>query len=143
QPLVALLREHMLALKRMAERMTAAQAEEIAPATAALAAACLNGSLEDIALGAGRPTLRDATLAERCRRFVAANLSRPDVTPGLVATEMGMSRTQLYRLFEPEGGIAHYVRERRLRRALAALGDRTARDRPIYDIALASGFTSD
>ena len=142
EPMVTLLRQHMLALKRLADRMTASQAVEIAPATAALAAACLNGSMDDITLGAGRPTLRDATIMERCRRFIEANLSRPDLAPGMVATEMGVSRTRLYQLFERHGGIAHYIRDRRLRRALLALADSAARDRPIYDIALASGFTS-
>ena len=143
EPMVALLRDHMLSLKRLAPRMTAAQAVEIGPATAGLAAACLNGSMEDIALGAGRPTLREASIMERCRRFVEANLSRADLTPALVAAELGLSRTRLYELFERRGGIARYIRDRRLRRALLALTDRGARDRPIYDIALASGFTSD
>lgn len=143
EPMVALLRDHMLSLKRLAPRMTAAQAVEIGPATAGLAAACLNGSMDDIALGAGRPTLREASVMERCRTFVEANLSRADLTPALVATELGMSRTRLYQLFERRGGIARYIRDRRLRRALLALTDRGARDRPIYDIALAAGFTSD
>jgi AraC-like DNA-binding protein len=143
EPLVTLLREHMLTLKRLADRMTLAQAVEIGPATAGLAAACLNGSMDGATLGTGRPTLRDTTIMARCKRFIDANLSRSDLTPNLVAAEVGVSRTRLYQLFEGHGGIAHYIRERRLRRALLALADQTARDRPIYDIALASGFGSD
>lgn len=143
QPMVALLRDHMCSLKRIAGQVGAAQAQELAPATAALAAACLNGSLDDLPLGPGRPTLRETTLVARAKRFIEDNLAHPDLTPARVASATGVSRTRLYDLFEPYGGVAAHIRERRLRRALLVLTDPAAADRPIYDIALDCGFASD
>lgn len=142
EPLVALLRDHMLSLQRLAGQMTVAQAREIAPATAGIVAACLNGSQEDISLGAGRPTLREASVLARCRRFVEANLSSPELGPEAVAAAVGVSRTRLYALFREQGGIAGYIRHRRLRGALAALVSADQQHRSILDIALAFGFSS-
>lgn len=142
EPMVALLRDHLLSLKRLAARMTVAQAAETAPATAGLVAACLNGSVEDIPTGETRPTLRDALLIRRSREYIDANLSAPDLAPDMIARAVGVSRAHLYRLFQPQGGVSNYIRDRRLRCALLTLGDPSQRDRPIYDIALDYGFTS-
>ena len=142
EPMVALLRDHLLSLKRLAGRMTAAQAAEAASATAGLVAACLNGSVEDITVGEARPTLRDSLVIRRSKDFIDQHLSDPDLTPDMVAKAVGVSRANLYRLFQPQGGVSNYIRDRRLRSALLALGDPSQRDRPIYDIALDYGFTS-
>lgn len=140
EPMVNLLRDHMLSLKRLAPRMTAPQAVEIAPATAALAAACLNAAVgDDPDMQAG------VTLAQlgRLRRFIEGQLSNPDLSADWIARQVGVSRSKLYALFESYGGVASYVRERRLRQALLALTDRQTRPRSIHDIARAAGYAND
>src|SRR3546814_14522041 len=47
------------------------------------------------------------------------------------------------RMFEPVGGIAQYIRDRRLRRAMLELRDVEFRHHPIYEIALRAGFSSE
>ena len=141
EPMVQLLRDHMVSLKSLAHRMTARQGIEIAPATIGLVAACLNAAVsDDVPEQRAGVAMAQLTVI---RRFIETNLSEPDLSAEWIARRVGASRSKLYQLFEIYGGIAAYVRERRLRRALLALSDPKSRHRPIYDIALASGYTSD
>lgn len=140
EPMVRLLRDHMNSLKQLSTRMTAAQALEIAPATVGLAAACLSAAVSDAPNQQAGVSIAQIAMI---RRVIDANLCDAELSPDWVARRAGVSRTKLYELFEDYGGIANYIRERRLRRALLALADKRARNRPIYDIALASGYTSD
>jgi AraC-like DNA-binding protein len=57
-----------------------------------------------------------------------------------IARLSGISRSKLYRLFEPEGGVAAHVQRLRLERARAALADPANRDLPIVAVAERSGF---
>ena len=53
---------------------------------------------------------------------------------------LGLSRSSLHRLFEQEGGVQAFIRERRLEAARLALGDPANRE-PIYAIAERLGFS--
>lgn len=141
EPMVKLLRDHMRSLKTLAGRMTARQAVEIAPATVGLTAACLNAAV-DQEVPDQREGVAMAQLAV-IRRFIEENLSEPDLSADWIARRVGVSRSKLYSMFDAFGGVTAYVRDRRLRRALLALTDKASMHRPIYDIALASGYTSD
>ncbi|HEY9568748.1 MAG TPA: helix-turn-helix transcriptional regulator, partial [Thalassobaculum sp.] len=77
------------------------------------------------------------------RRLIDASLSDAGLTPDLLAQQLGVSRAKLYRMFEPVGGIAQYIRDRRLRRAMLELRDVEFRHHPIYEIALRAGFSSE
>jgi AraC-like DNA-binding protein len=48
------------------------------------------------------------------RRFIERNLTSPDLDIDMIAESFGLSRASLYRLFQPLGGIAGYIRKRRL-----------------------------
>jgi len=56
-----------------------------------------------------------------------------------LARLLGLSRSALYRLFEPDEGVADFIRNRRLQRMRAALAD-PADHRRISEKAYASGF---
>lgn len=141
EPMVTLLRDHMVSLKNLAGQMSLQQAVEIAPATVGLAAACLNAAVdqETPAQSAGVAKAQLTVI----RRFIETHLAEPELCADWVARHVGVSRSKLYKLFDPFGGVGAYIRDRRLRRALLALSDRRERHRPIYDIALDAGYSSD
>ncbi|MFT4130439.1 helix-turn-helix domain-containing protein [Labrys sp. (in: a-proteobacteria)] len=78
---------------------------------------------------------------ERARRFIRSNLQTTAITPELLCRELGISRTHLYQLFEPSGGVVHYIQKQRLLAAHAALSDPSDR-RLIAEIAESFGFAS-
>lgn len=140
QPLAGLLRDHMVSLDKNARELTLPQALQIAPTTIGLLAACLNGTPgED-----PRPHLAVASAqGSAVRRFIEAHLTEPELSVDWILTQLPMSRTRLFDLFEPHGGVANYIRERRLRRALSELQRHPARELRILDLALQSGYASD
>ncbi|WP_158964944.1 AraC-like ligand-binding domain-containing protein [Chachezhania sediminis] len=122
--------------------MTLADAAELAPATARLSEALLN-----VGTGHSRPEM-DASAADQvlclaARRLIESHLTDPDMDPDKVASMLGVSRSKLYRVFAPMGGIAAHIRNRRLKRSSADLLDRNRADRPIYEIAFKWAFTSE
>jgi AraC-like DNA-binding protein len=80
---------------------------------------------------------------ERIQRHIAAVLTSPDLLPEALCTRFNVSRTQLYRLFEPLGGVAGYIQTKRLARAYSDLADPKQSHRRVYDIAFDLGFASE
>lgn len=83
----------------------------------------------------GRMTL------DAMRAYIAQHLAEP-LTPDMLCRQFACSRAQLYRLFQPLGGVAAYVREERLKCCWRELTHGNAGTRRIVDVALAWGFTS-
>jgi AraC-like DNA-binding protein len=75
-------------------------------------------------------------------RFIESNLAARDLGPERIARTFGLSRASLYRLFKPVGGVASYVRARRLNRARQELLAAGLDNRRIGPIAYQSGFRS-
>ena len=65
----------------------------------------------------------DGGLFALARTIVQEHLSRPTLSPEFIAGQMQISRTTLYRLFEPEGGVMHFVQGQRLEAVRDALAD--------------------
>ncbi|OWT73564.1 MULTISPECIES: helix-turn-helix domain-containing protein [unclassified Achromobacter] len=74
------------------------------------------------------------------RRYIETHLHAPQLTPEMVLEASEMSRPTLYRLFEHEGGLAAYIRGRRLRMAAATLSSQPGR--PVSEVAYSLGFQS-
>lgn len=140
EPMVQLLRDHMISLKRLSNQMSGKQALDVAPATVGLAAACLNGAANDNPDQISGVAMAQVT---KVRRFIEGHLDRPSLSANWIAGQVGVSRSRLYTLFEPFGGVANYIRDRRLRKALLELAQPNIIRRTIYDIALSAGYTSD
>jgi AraC-like DNA-binding protein len=79
---------------------------------------------------------------DRAVAVLAANLSHPAMTPERLAERVGVSRTSLYRLFAPYGGVAAYQLKLRLDASLKALLDRSSKSLSISSVALQNGFSS-
>lgn len=109
----------------------------LAAATRAMILACVSPSADHIEAAEG-PIAN--VLLERARQFVHNRLLDPKLGSELVRRELGISRTRLYNLFEPFGGVMHYIQHRRLLNAYAALTDPNDR-RLIFQIAEERGFS--
>ncbi|MGI9212935.1 MAG: helix-turn-helix domain-containing protein [Methylococcaceae bacterium] len=80
---------------------------------------------------------------EAIKDYISNHLANPDLTPDKLAARFFMSRASLYRLFTREGGLAAYIRQERLDRALRLLGHPAHKHRYISDIAASVGFYDD
>ena len=60
---------------------------------------------------------------ERVRRVIRKHLRTPTFRPSILYRLVGMSRSNLYRLFEDTGGVARYIQRERLLEAHAVLTD--------------------
>lgn len=135
---IGLLSDHMLSLYRRLPQLTAAEAESTAEATIRLLSACLAPSAERIDRASAAV---DRTLLTRARRYIDERIDDPDLTPAAICAAVGVSRSNLYRLFENSGGVARCIQERRLRLGHAALRD-PVRRRSVSEVAYACGFRS-
>ena len=82
-------------------------------------------------------------MRQRIQRHITAHLESSALHTEALCAEFRISRSQLYRLFEPLGGVAHYIQEQRLTRACAELCNPAHDHRRIYEIAFALGFSSE
>jgi AraC-like DNA-binding protein len=76
------------------------------------------------------------------KRHIAGHLTDA-LAVGELTGQFQISRASLYRLFEADGGLAHYVREQRLNHALRLLIAPGARDHRLIDLAVDLRFSSD
>ncbi|TCS13963.1 helix-turn-helix domain-containing protein [Caulobacter sp. BK020] len=132
-----LLIEHLTAVTRWFPQLLPQTLPGITRATIALLGACL-------AMEAGRADfgMRESPVLARARAYVEHNLLEPSLNPARISEALGVSRSTLYRLFEPLGGVTAYIWERRLHLARAALLD-PKRGRRISEIAFQCGFSSE
>jgi AraC-like DNA-binding protein len=74
---------------------------------------------------------------------IADNLQTDALTADELCRHFRISRATLYRLFEADGGLAHYVREQRLNLAFRELIAPSAQDMRLIDLAVGMRFSSD
>jgi AraC-like DNA-binding protein len=131
-----LLADYLFLLDRSLADLQSAEIPYIAEATRSLVAVCLAPS-QDRLMEAQTPV--DATLLSRARRIIDGRLADRNLTSESLCLALGVSRSRLYRIFEPLGGVASYIRKQRLLRTRNALSD-IADTRPISRIAEQWGF---
>jgi len=135
-PMSQIVRDFMLSLIARADGLTQADASAITEAFGHLVRAMVVNS--PAAIEAARAPIAAAQF-DRARRFINANLKWPGLTPDAICSNIGVSRRQLFYLFEQHGGVATYIRNRRLAACYAALA-RIEDGRRISAIAYEYGF---
>jgi AraC-like DNA-binding protein len=119
-----LLRGYLDGLTQQLPRMSLAEAPRATEATLAVIRAAVTGSAEHCE--AARPQLQ-AAMRSRIMALIRKQLGSARLDPARLCRMAGVSRSQLYRVFEPEGGVARAIQRERLRairRALADPGER-------------------
>ena len=138
-PHARLLASHYAALELPPEP-EAGGAEATIEAIADIMAAAAGGTA-DVAAGVERAE-RHLYLA-MIKRHIAHNLETDLLAAAALCRQFQISRATLYRLFEADGGLAHYIREQRLNRAFRQLLSPAAQDNRLIDLAVGMRFSSD
>ena len=132
----ALLADHLAALEGCMPQLNEAEGARLATATlAVIAAAVMPRAESDFVVGTQMAELQRA----RIKRLIRQNLGAATLGPARLCAQAGMSRSQLYRLLEPSGGVARHIQQERLRAAYRLLAD-PAECRGIAQVAEAVGF---
>jgi len=130
--LARLLARHLAALFEAAPQLTLDQCQSVVEGTVSFIVACLKGELER--RDADHSAAADASLF-RIRQYIEAHLADAELSANALAAHFGLSRASLYRLFMPIGGVADYIRSRRLHRAFFDLAATTSRNVRIGEVA--------
>ncbi len=134
-----MLSSHLRSMAGACSQVTLHEAPGLMRATVALMAASVLPSRDNV--DDARPVV-DRTRLRQVSRYIDAHLAQPDLSVQTIAAQVGLSRSSLYRVFEPLGGVARYVRERRLARVHALLADPAQRRHPVGRLAEDHGFAS-
>lgn len=130
------LADYLASLMRNLPALTLADAPRVSRVTRDMIAACLAPTAA--AQERARQQI-DGVLLKRARTYIEQRLTSADLTPANMCRALGMSRSSLYRLFEPLGGVAHYVQRRRLDQINRLLAD-PSEHRQVAEIAACYGF---
>lgn len=128
--------DYMISLAKRLSTLDEADLPGLVEATRAMILACVAPCSDHVE--AAREPLT-TMLLERARRCVQSKLYDPAFDAETLRRELGISRTRLYRLFEPSGGVKRYIQHRRLLDAHSALADPNDHRR-IFEIADERGF---
>jgi AraC-like DNA-binding protein len=117
-PLGHLLADYMIALEHHLAAVNEFDRPRLANAVGAMVAAAIAPSGERVA---GARQQIEFGRKERVRQAVRRHLRTPTLGPQTLGRLVGMSRSNLYRLFEDSGGVARYIQNQRLLAAHALL----------------------
>lgn len=132
-----MLGEHMTTLAKLAPQLAGPDGKLAAEVASVLVSSGLSA-----AVAAERGTLMDTNL-QTIQVFIERNLTNPALSTEMIMRQFALSRSALYRLFEPLGGIADYIRERRLKLAVLKLASVGTSRGSVAKLAYATGFASE
>lgn len=132
---------HMRALWDSLETITTAEAALAAKAAATLFSAAILAHGEVGGGGDVRPV--EKMLLASARDFVISRLADPELTPETVRQHLGVSRSLLYKVFEPAGGVSAFIQARRLDQAFDEIIRDQSDRKTLAEIGYGLGFRSD
>jgi len=138
-PMVKLIGKHLVSLWDLVPEMSLLQAAGAVQGSLGLIQGWLSSDPER--LEDGEPEVSMA-LGRTIRDHIEAHLAETLSAEQLAAT-FKVSRSQIYRIFAPDGGVQRYTWERRLQRALRMLGQPVYNGMSIGAVGYECGFSSD
>ncbi|MEG3619196.1 helix-turn-helix domain-containing protein [Magnetovibrio sp. PR-2] len=139
-PMVTLVVEHMKTMNRVVDGISCEDAALTIAPTMSLIASALNSSPESIEDGISN--IARSTIM-RAKLEIESNLHHAGLTVTSLCSKLGMTRTTVFRLFKPYGGVQAYIKDRRLKRCAEALVSQQHKNSRIYEIAYSWGFASE
>jgi AraC-like DNA-binding protein len=136
-PAGAMIGASLTSYHQYADIMTGVEMDALGNGVLELIARAIVPTLERLGLSSAPSQLASFVTI---RRYIDRNLSSADLDVDVIAKSFGLSRASLYRLFEPAGGIATYIRQARLNRAFQELASVELSNRRIGQIAFSLGF---
>jgi AraC-like DNA-binding protein len=138
----ALLRQHLKALWGNAPPGGKGSSYQMALGLASLTAIYFNRqqTQRPASLASSQPS-QQSTLLRSIRPWLDANLHRSDLGPSEISATFHLSRSSLYELFRPWGGVRAYLQTRRLERARQIL-ESSETSISISQLAMQLGFRS-
>lgn len=136
-PGVAMLADYVLLLDHHVRQATPDHVAALGEVTRSMLAACLLSTTRPAAV------TQDAVGVaqfERVRALIRQHLASPTLNAERLSRLSGMSRSALYRLMEPHGGVASYILSLRLKVVHALLSDPALASFPIAHLAERVGF---
>lgn len=127
------------ALEARAGRLTMGEFEAAALAVAGLVAEPVRAQIERSESAARGLTSADR-LRMRALTYIDAHLDDRTLNPERIAGHLNLSRSGLYRLLEPYGGVRHLILARRLDKALLTLLGEPDSHRSLGQVAKRHGF---
>lgn len=132
----AMLADYLLNVYRRLPQLTAEELPRLVEVTRVMILACTLPTRDR--LHEARKVIGE-TMFERARQLVEQNLLSPSLGADFLSARLGLSRSNLYRLFENDGGVERFIRRRRLQDAHVVLSDPMSRS-SIQAIGEARGF---
>ncbi|MBB3060646.1 helix-turn-helix domain-containing protein [Microbulbifer rhizosphaerae] len=136
--LVEVLKEYIITLEDYIKTLRVSEISLVVESltlllSAALKPAANNIGVAEMPIAAGRFNL--------ARKYIQRYLASPDLGANSICRTLGISRRQLYYLFERHGGVEKFIRQRRLAACCKAIAD-PMDHRLINTIACSYGFTN-
>ncbi|WP_237155619.1 AraC family transcriptional regulator [Oryzibacter oryziterrae] len=122
----------------MGPRITISEARTVSDLITRTVAGAIGECLAENARQAGSPGLAPLPAIKAA---IERRLEDPELSPSVLTEEFGLARSTLYRLFEPMGGVAAYIRERRLRLAFRLITGQQADKPRVSQLAFTLGFS--
>ncbi len=131
-----LVREYLLNLEKYLPSLRLNELTVVVDSVSALVAATMEPTEQKVT-DAQLPIA--AARFELARRYIEAHLAAPELNADRVSQALGISRRQIYYLFEKHGGVANFIRKCRLAACHDAIAN-IADHRLIQTIAYKYGF---
>lgn len=117
-PIAELLSDYMILLDRNLPGLNYNQLRPLLPSVLSMVAVCLNDADDP---DQSMTLLRHWRVKHQIKNMIAMSLSDQKLSPNRICDELDVSRSNLYRLFEEEGGVKNFIRQQRLKRSLNIL----------------------
>lgn len=122
--------------------------EDMSPIDAAVGAKAATTLMSGAILSSCEPARDDARPVEKMlltagRHYIEQRLADPDLAPEAVREHLGVSRSLVYKVFAPVGGVSAFIQGRRLDQAFDAILQDSAEQQTLGEIAYRHGFRSD